>query len=388
MIRLEKVYKRYADGFQALTDINLDLEAGKIHVFIGPSGCGKSTTMKLINRLITPSEGKIFIDGEDITGVNPVQLRRKIGYVIQNIGLFPHMTISENVAVVPRLLKWDEDKIQNKVNELLSLVNLPPETYKNRYPGELSGGQQQRVGVIRALAAEPDIILMDEPFSALDPISREQLQDELTNLQENIQKTIIFVTHDMDEAIKIADNIVLMKAGEVVQVGTPEQILRHPANDFVKEFIGKKRLVEHRENPFLNSFDAEGVPSVKDVMIDKPVTASPSRGLASSLNLMEQRRVDSLIIVDKNRKLLGYAPILNVLSEISDETKVLADVMQSFKFAVKPDDPFTVALEFMGQNNAPYVPVVNDANVLVGAVTRGSIVRLMSEVYPVAEEVL
>ncbi|PLT28581.1 ABC transporter ATP-binding protein [Peribacillus deserti] len=387
MIRFEKVYKRYADGFQALKDINLDLEAGKIHVFIGPSGCGKSTTMKHINRLITPTEGKVFIDGEDITAVNPVQLRRKIGYVIQNIGLFPHMTIAENVAVVPRLLKWDEIKIQNKVNELLSLVNLPPETYRNRFPGELSGGQQQRVGVIRALAAEPDIILMDEPFSALDPISREQLQDELTNLQENIQKTIVFVTHDMDEAIKIADNIVLMKAGEVIQVGTPEQILRHPANDFVKEFIGKKRLVEHRENTMFTNFD-EGVPSVREVMIDKPVTAAPQRGLASSLNLMEQRRVDSLIVVDKHRKLLGYAPILNVLGHISDETKVLADVMQSFTFSVKPEDPFTAALEYMGQNNAPYVPVVNEENILVGAVTRGSIVRLMSEVYPVIEEVL
>lgn len=374
MIRLNNISKKYNDGFQALKNINLELEAGKIHAIIGPSGCGKSTTMKLINRLITPTEGKVVINDVDVSAINPVQLRRKIGYVIQNIGLFPHMSIADNVAVVPRLLKWDESKTQAKVDELLSKVQLAPETFRNRKPGELSGGQQQRVGVIRALAAEPEIILMDEPFSALDPISREQLQNELVNIQEELKKTIVFVTHDMDEAIKIADNIVLMKDGEVVQVGTPDSILRHPANDFVKEFIGKDRLKEDRE-----------IPTVNEVMNENPATAFPERGLAAALKLMEQRKVDSLIVVDHQRRLLGYAPILNVLGQYRDETKTLGHVMQPFGYTVLPDSPFTVALEYMSKHNLPYVPVVNEDQKFMGIITRGSMVRLMAEVFPVEE---
>lgn len=374
MIKLNNISKKYNDGFQALKNINLELEAGKIHAIIGPSGCGKSTTMKLINRLITPTEGKVFINDVDVSAINPVQLRRKIGYVIQNIGLFPHMSIADNVAVVPRLLKWDESKTQTKVDELLSKVQLAPETFRNRKPGELSGGQQQRVGVIRALAAEPEIILMDEPFSALDPISREQLQNELVNIQEELKKTIVFVTHDMDEAIKIADNIVLMKDGEVVQVGTPDSILRHPANDFVKEFIGKDRLKEDRE-----------IPTVNEVMNENPATAFPERGLAAALKLMEQRKVDSLIVVDHQKRLLGYAPILNVLGQYRDETKTLGDVMQPFGYTVLPDSPFTMALEYMSKHNLPYVPVVNGDQKFMGIITRGSMVRLMAEVFPVEE---
>ncbi len=191
MIRLEHVRKEYADGFVALKDVNLEFIDGGLNVLIGPSGCGKSTTMKLINRLIVPSSGKVTIDGKDISRMNPVELRRSIGYVIQNVGLFPHMTIAQNVAVVPRLLRWDASRINKRVDELLELVHLDPQTYRNRYPAELSGGQQQRVGVIRALAADPRIVLMDEPFSALDPISREQLQDEIVELQQELKKTIV-----------------------------------------------------------------------------------------------------------------------------------------------------------------------------------------------------
>lgn len=201
VIKLEHVNKRYDDGFQALKDINLEFRQGNLNVLIGPSGCGKTTTMKLINRLIQPSSGTITIGGKNIAEIDPVTLRRSIGYVIQNIGLFPHMTIAANVAVVPKLLKWDSKRTEKRIDELLELVGLDPDTYRSRYPSELSGGQQQRIGVIRALAGEPDIILMDEPFSALDPISREQLQDELVRLQQELKKTIIFVTHDMDEAI-------------------------------------------------------------------------------------------------------------------------------------------------------------------------------------------
>ncbi|MDR0139504.1 betaine/proline/choline family ABC transporter ATP-binding protein [Metabacillus idriensis] len=386
MIQLRNITKKYPDGFKALKDINLELEAGKIHVVIGPSGCGKSTTMKLINRLITPSEGTVYINNEDISKINPVELRRKIGYVIQSIGLFPHMTIADNVAVVPRLLKWEEERTARKVNELLSMVNLDPETYRSRYPSELSGGQQQRVGVIRALAAEPDVILMDEPFSALDPISRDQLQAELVNLQDELKKTIVFVTHDMDEAIKIADNIILMKDGEVIQVGSPDSILRHPANDFVKEFIGKKRLKEHNETSF--PMDPEDIPTVNEVMIDNPATAYPERGLAAALKIMEQRRVDSLIVIDRERSLLGYAPILNLLGQYRDEAKTLKDVMLPFAHTVPSDSPFTIALDLMSQYNLPYVPVVGDNGKFVGVITRGSMVRLMADVFPYADEVV
>jgi osmoprotectant transport system ATP-binding protein len=238
MIKFENVTKKYQDGFVALKNLNLEINKGELVTLIGPSGCGKTTTMRMINRLNEPSSGKIYIDGQDISGMDPVELRRNIGYVIQQIGLFPHMTIEQNISLVPRLKKTDPSKYSKRVDELLDLVGLDPTTFKNRFPSELSGGQQQRVGVIRALAAEPNIILMDEPFSALDPISREQLQDDIVNLQEEIQKTIVFVTHDMDEAIKIANRIVIMKDGEIVQLDTPDRILRHPANSFVKGFIG------------------------------------------------------------------------------------------------------------------------------------------------------
>src|SRR5690625_4977454 len=202
--------------------------------------------MKLLNRLVDYTDGEVIFNGEEIKNIDPIQLRRQMGFVIQNVGLFPHMTIYNNVATVPKLLKWDKEKIRKRVIELLHMVNLDPETYMNRYPSELSGGQQQRIGVIHALAAEPSIILMDEPFSALDPISRDQLQDELVHLQTNIQKTIIFVTHDMDEAIKITDHIIVMKDGQVVQQGLPTELLTNPVNDFVREFIGEKRLLTNQ----------------------------------------------------------------------------------------------------------------------------------------------
>ncbi|GAA0382777.1 ABC transporter ATP-binding protein [Bacillus horti] len=244
MIQFQQVSKVFEDGFQALKNINFEVEEGELLTLIGPSGCGKTTTMKMINRLIDPTEGEILIEGENILHKNPVQLRRDIGYVIQQIGLFPHMTIEENISIVPKLKKWPQQKYMKKVDELLDLVGLDPEIFKKRYPSELSGGQQQRIGVIRALAGDPPVILMDEPFSALDPISREQLQDELLRLQKEIKKTIVFVTHDMDEALKIANRMALMKDGEIIQLDTPSTILQYPATSFVRDFIGKERMMQ------------------------------------------------------------------------------------------------------------------------------------------------
>ncbi|TWT04192.1 betaine/proline/choline family ABC transporter ATP-binding protein [Planococcus sp. CPCC 101016] len=246
MIRFENVTKRFPDGTEALKDISLVLPTHELTAIIGPSGCGKTTLMKMINKLEKPTAGSIYIDDNPINGMDEVQLRRSIGYVIQRIGLFPHMTISDNVALVPKLLEWPKSKKEERVRELLELVGLDPEIYMDRYPLELSGGQQQRVGVVRALAGDPNIVLMDEPFSALDPISREQLQDELRNLQQTINKTIVFVTHDMDEALKIADSIIVMRDGQVEQVGTPQQLIDEPANEFVRNFIGVERINQKR----------------------------------------------------------------------------------------------------------------------------------------------
>ena len=246
MIRFDKVTKQFPDGTEALKDISLILPARQLTAIIGPSGCGKTTLMKMVNKLENPTSGAVYIDEEPITEMDEVKLRRSIGYVIQRIGLFPHMTIKENVSLVPKLLDWPADKTERRAEELLKLVGLDPTTFMERYPLELSGGQQQRVGVVRALAGDPNIVLMDEPFSALDPISREQLQDELRHLQQEIHKTIVFVTHDMDEALKIADTIVVMRDGRIEQIGSPQQLIDEPANEFVHNFIGAERINQKR----------------------------------------------------------------------------------------------------------------------------------------------
>lgn len=367
MIRFENISKTYGHGHKAVDDINLHIKEGEILVFIGPSGCGKTTTMKMINRLVEPTTGKIFIKDEDISTLNPVELRRNIGYVIQHVGLLPHMTIAENVALVPKLKKWEKSVYVDRVNELLHMVNLDPKVYGNRHPNELSGGQQQRIGVIRAMAADPPIILMDEPFSALDPISREQLQDELVRLQETISKTIIFVTHDIDEAIKIANRICIIKDGKIVQVDTPERILRHPANEFVKEFIGVNRLEK-----------AEILPSIQEIMI-KPVTARPSKGLAEAIVLMRKKKVDSLLIVDKNKKLLGTVNVWDIHSNFQKEDILLQDVMKSVTYKIHVGQSLTEAVQIISKHHIAYLPVTSEDNELLGIITRSSLVDVMAE---------
>lgn len=247
MITFKDIKKTYPDGTTAVDQFNLTVEKGEFMTLIGPSGCGKTTTMKMINRLIDPTEGAIYIDNKQVSEYSIHELRWNIGYVLQQIALFPHMTVQENIQVVPELLKWKKGKMRKRTDELLDMVGLDPSIFKKRYPSELSGGQQQRIGVIRALAADPDIVLMDEPFSALDPISREQLQIDIIKLQTEIKKTIVFVTHDMDEALKMSDRICLMKEGSVVQCASPEQLMKNPQNGFVEEFIGS------RQSPWLKS---------------------------------------------------------------------------------------------------------------------------------------
>ncbi len=241
-IRLDHLSKRYGDAVPAVGDLSLDIAHGEICMLVGPSGCGKTTTLKMINRLVEPTSGRIFLEDEDVTDVDPVLLRRRMGYVIQHVGLFPHETIRANVATVPRLLGWDRNRINDRVTELLELVGLDPDEFAPRYPHQLSGGQQQRVGVARALAADPLVLLMDEPFSAIDPIARDRLQGEFLRLQSEVRKTIVFVTHDVEEAVRLGDRIaVLSQGGKLEQYADPATLLGAPANDFVADFVGSDR---------------------------------------------------------------------------------------------------------------------------------------------------
>ncbi|MDP9336497.1 MAG: betaine/proline/choline family ABC transporter ATP-binding protein [Actinomycetota bacterium] len=245
MIRLESVRKQYPGGLVAVEDLSLDVPDGEVCVLVGPSGCGKTTILRMINRLIEPSGGRILVDGEDILRVDPVELRRRIGYVIQQVGLFPHQTVATNIATVPRLLGWDRARVTERVDELLELVGLPAYDNRNRYPAQLSGGQRQRVGVARALAADPPIMLMDEPFAAIDPVTRTQLQDEFLRLQQTLRKTIVFVTHDIDEAVKMGDRIAILQVGGcLAQYDPPDRLLASPANDFVADFVGRDRALK------------------------------------------------------------------------------------------------------------------------------------------------
>jgi osmoprotectant transport system ATP-binding protein len=244
MIALDKLTKVYPDGTTAVEELTLEVGKGELAVLVGPSGCGKTTTMRMINRLVEPSSGRIFVEGEDVTQGDAVKLRRRMGYVIQQIGLFPHQTVASNVATVPALLGWDKRRTKARVNELLELVGLDPATFAKRYPHELSGGQRQRIGVARALAADPPVLLMDEPFGAVDPIARDRLQSEFLSLQEQVHKTIVFVTHDIDEAIKLGDRIAVMReGGHLEQYADPGTLLSEPASDYVREFVGANRTL-------------------------------------------------------------------------------------------------------------------------------------------------
>lgn len=365
MLKIENVSKIYKGGKKAVKNISLDIKKGEFICFIGPSGCGKTTTMKMINRLIEPSEGNILINGENIMDKDPVELRRQIGYVIQQIGLFPHMTILENITLVPKLLKWNEQKKKERALELLQLVDMGPE-YLERYPYELSGGQQQRIGVLRALASNPPIILMDEPFGALDPITRDALQEEFKNLQRTLDKTIVFVTHDMDEAIKLADRIVILKAGEIVQVGTPDEILRNPANEFVEEFIGKDRLLQTRPN----------VELVEQIMSRNPISITEEKSLTDAITIMREKRVDSLLVVDEQNVLKGFVDV-ETISEYRKKAKFISEVINTEVYSVKQDTLIRDSVQKILKRGFKYVPVVDQNKHLVGIVTRATLVDIV-----------
>ncbi|WP_100012124.1 betaine/proline/choline family ABC transporter ATP-binding protein [Lentibacillus sediminis] len=365
MLEFNNVTKRYGGGKPAVRNLNLKIEKGEFVCFIGPSGCGKTTTMKMVNRLISVTEGSILINGKKIQEQDPVELRRSIGYVIQQIGLMPHMTIKENIVLVGTLLNWSKEKKNERARELLKLVNLP-EDYLDKYPHELSGGQQQRIGVLRALAANPPLILMDEPFGALDPITRDSLQEEFKKLQKELGKTIVFVTHDMDEALKLADRVVIMRDGEVVQADTPEEILRNPANEFVEEFLGKDRLIQGRPD----------VTTVGQIMNSSPVTVKTGTTLKSAISTMRDKRVDSLLVVDSDNVLKGFIDIETINLNYKKANDV-EDVLESEIFSVFQNSLLRDTVHKILRRGATYVPVVDERQKLTGIVTRATLANLV-----------
>lgn len=368
LIEFQNVSKIYKGNKIAVENFNLTIEKGEFVCFIGTSGSGKTTSMRMINRMVTPSEGTILIEGEDINKMNPVELRRKIGYVIQNIGLMPHMTIRENITLVQKLLKVSQEARNKTAERMIDLVELPREML-DRYPNELSGGQQQRIGVVRALAADQDIILMDEPFGALDPITREALQDLVKDLQERLGKTIVFVTHDMDEALKLSNRIVIMSEGKIIQQDTPSNILQHPANEFVEELIGEDRLLQAKPD----------TTTVGEVMLNDAITITPEKSLQEAIKLMREKRVDTLLVVDGDGVLKGFIDV-ETLDRRRGKSTSVGDIINPKVFYVKKTAFLRDTLQRILKRGLKYVPVVDEMNRVVGILTRASLVDIVYDV--------
>ena len=367
MIEMKNISKKVGNKI-ILDDISLKIDEGSFVVFIGPSGCGKTTTLKLMNKLIEPTSGEIYIDGKPISKEDPIKLRRNIGYVIQSIGLFPHLTIRENIELIPKLKKDQTDEeIEQKTLELMKMVGLNPNEFLDKYPSELSGGQQQRIGLVRAIATDAKIILMDEPFSALDPITRNQLQEWLYSLQEELKKTIVFVTHDMDEALKLADKICIMKDGKVQQYDTVENLLRNPANEFVRNFIGSDRLWSTPE--YIKA---------RDIMIKNPVSVQSSRTVIQGMEIMRTNKVDSLLVKDKEDNFIGIITIKE-LRQNGIQNHYLSDIMNKEPLFVYDDNNLVEILEVMNRENIGHIPVITRYNKLAGLITRSSLLSVLSE---------
>ncbi len=345
LIRLENVGKIYpGTELPAVADLSLDINRGEILVLVGPSGCGKSTTLRLINRMIEPTSGRIIFDGEDVTHVDSDKLRRRMGYVIQQIGLFPHRTIAENIATVPNLLGWDSDVTDQRVDELLTTVGMDPKIYRGRYPRELSGGQAQRVGVARALGADPEVLLMDEPFGAIDPITRDRLQNEFLRLQDELQKTIVFVTHDIDEAIKMGDRIAILKEQSVVaQHDTPERVLAHPANQFVEDFLGSGATLKGLNLMRVGEIELDDVPTV---------TAPTSRDQV--LAVLDKAGAEWVLYLNDD----GHPKRWLNRSSL-DESTSLSEAGKAVQTTLEPEDTLRDGLEKMLQSAVGTVCCVN-----------------------------
>lgn len=366
MIELKNVTKIYPGQTKpAVANVTFSVPEGNTCVLIGPSGCGKTTIMKMVNRLIEPSEGILLVDGQDVRQMNPVKLRRTIGYVIQQIGLFPHMTIQQNIAVVPRLLGWKRAKIQQRSDELIDLVGMDPEQYRDRYPRELSGGQRQRIGVARALAADPPVMLMDEPFGAVDPITRDRLQNEFLRLQSQLHKTIVFVTHDIDEAIKMGDQIVILQeGGNIQQIGSPDEVLSRPANDFVADFVGSDRGLKRLS-----------LVRVADVYEDYP-SVQVSESVEIALSRMEQYECNWLMTIDRDGHVRGY-----LTHEVATRHKerLVEDVMNPMDAYTERQATLRDAFSEMLSNAVRHLAVVDDDDCYTGVITSERVQEIMTQ---------
>jgi osmoprotectant transport system ATP-binding protein len=366
MIELRNVTKRYG-GFTAVDGLSFSVEEGEVCVVIGPSGCGKSTALKMINRMLDPSGGEVKVFGKDVRFYKPETLRRQIGYVIQSVGLFPHMTVADNIAVVPRLLSWERARISERVRELLALTGLDPGAYEGKYPSELSGGEAQRIGVARALAADPPLLLMDEPFGAVDPLNREVLQAEFARIQRRVRKTVVFVTHDLDEAIRLAGRIVIMEKGRVVQHDTPENILAHPANRFVNSFVGSdralKRLSRYPASAIMRP--PESVPETDDVE-------------KKARELKEKGKIRFLWVVDAEGRLKGWVNVWKVSAAVRvDDAMTEAGARQ---IGVGRESSLREVLSRMLGEGIKVVPVVDGEGRVIGEISLADIERVTEEV--------
>ncbi|MDI6893538.1 MAG: betaine/proline/choline family ABC transporter ATP-binding protein [Bacillota bacterium] len=355
MIRLEGVTKVYpGQGRPAVDELDLEVGAGQVCVLVGPSGCGKTTTLKMINRLIEPSGGRILIDDRDVTQVDPVALRRTIGYVIQEIGLFPHMTVAENVAVVPRLLRWSPPRIRDRTAELLELVGLAPDEFSAKYPRQLSGGQKQRVGVARALAADPPLLLMDEPFGAIDPITRERLQNEFLDIQGKLHKTVVFVTHDINEGLKVGDTIAVMREGRLVQHTGPRDLLACPADEFVADFVGADRALKRLH-----------LIRVGEVMEADPGALSLASGCGEAVERLRRAGRSWAYVVDDGGRLAGYASD----ADLERGATTVREVVRRVSTTVYPAATVADALTEMLTYGVGSLGVVDERGVLRGVIS-------------------
>ena len=364
MIKLEHVTKVYPDGTEAVKEVSFEVERGELCVLLGPSGCGKTTTMKLINRLIPLTMGKISIDGVDNTRIDEDELRRNIGYAIQDIGLFPHMTVGQNIETVPALKGWPADKRRERVTRLLGLVEMGTEEFIDKYPSELSGGQAQRVGVARALGADPPILLMDEPFGAIDPITRVRLQDEFLKIQQEIRKTIIFVTHDIYEAIKMGDKIALMNQGQLVQYDTPADLLYKPENEFVESFVGADRALKGLQ-----------LIRAREVMNSSPPLLRADDELAVAKKQMQQEGTEWLAVVDDEAKFLGWTDLANL-----ETGQSIRDIMNASTVTATTNAVLSEALSLMLSSGLKTLAIVDRDNRLEGVLTFDSIQKALGDV--------
>ncbi len=368
MIKLENLTKTFTQkngtAFNAVDNVSLEVPAGEMCVLLGPSGCGKTTTLKMINRLIPASSGKILINGEDTSGQDTVTLRRNIGYVIQQIGLFPNMTIEENITVVPRMLGWDKKRCRERATELMSMVALDPSKFLNRYPREMSGGQQQRIGVIRALAADPPVLLMDEPFGAVDPINREVIQNEFLEMQRQLKKTVMLVSHDIDEALKLGDRIAVFGQGKIVQCASPDELLAKPANDFVGSFVGQDRTLKRLL-----------LVQAGDVTDQQPtITVERSTPLQEAFATMDDNDMRSVTVVDNDGKPLGFVK----RREARNAAGRCEEMLHTFKVTGKAEENLRVVLSKLYEHNTVWMPIVDEEGRYSGEISQDYIADYLS----------